>query len=223
MVNIAANTVVAILSATQKAYIENVTIAGGNVEATSILNDGIDEGAVAEIGSSFDEAGYNALDEIGFDFSAVSAKINIATALSDAANYAYICGASIGNAAARAGAVTVKVNGQSLATAQIQEAAASIGLISLGLTPLYADASGDFKAYIDTTGANIYAASILVDNTYTSRANAQTTQAVAGFMQVCRCRRQYGHSHCSPMPRLPSKATGSYQLPAPYRLLQTGL
>ncbi|NLE75113.1 MAG: hypothetical protein GX604_10880, partial [Actinobacteria bacterium] len=169
------NTVVAILSATQKAHIDGIVIiTPGKVEVISVLNDGTGEGAVAELGSSLDSVSGTSINVVG-------AEINIATAIANAVNHAYINGASIGSPAARAGAVTVKVQGQSLAAAQIEATANSIGLISLGLTTLYATASGDYRAYIDTTGARIYAASLQVDNTYTSRANAETTQAMGGI------------------------------------------
>jgi len=181
IVNIAANTVVAILSAGQTACIEGVTIAtGGNVEVISVLNNGAEEGAVAELGSNFDKQGYESLIDGSINLSVFSAEINSAIAISNALNHAYIEGANIGSETERAGQLKVMVNGSSFAIAEIQKSAISIGLISLGLTTLYGEAKGDFKAYIDTTGGDIHAASIIVDNTYTSLAESETTQAVAG-------------------------------------------
>lgn len=43
-----------------------------------------------------------------------------------------------------------------------------------------ADADGDFQAFIDTTGADIYADSVTVENIYKAEADAKITQAILG-------------------------------------------
>lgn len=170
---IAANTVVAILSASQMAFIEDVNIIGGQVDVQSKLNDGDNEGAVAELGSNFESIA-------GLDLSLYNVDVNTAVAKNEATNHAYIKGAVIGSEANRAGSVCVETNGRSYARAKIRENS-SLSLNSVGLTTLYAYAAGDFQAYLDTgEKGGIYAALIRVENTYRSIAEAETTQAAGG-------------------------------------------
>ena len=72
-----------------------------------------------------------------------------------------------------------------MAIADILQEDLKVGYVSFGTAVLYANANGDYRAYVDTTGAVLYVDEVTVSNSYTATAVAKTAQpgkgTVSGF------------------------------------------
>ena len=122
LANVAANAMAATLKASQKAYIETITLKAESVTVTSKLNENQSKGAYAVLGSN----GGNGSASL----SGAAAKANVAVATSNATNNAQVIGAvlDINNA------LRVEVSGKAYADALVNGddfAAGAIGILSL--------------------------------------------------------------------------------------------
>jgi len=165
MANVAANAMAALLSATQKAYIQSITIRGTSASVTSELNKDKGKGASATLGSN----GGNASASLA----GVNSKANIAVAIADATGSAKVISANL----ILTGALTVNSKGDSYAKAVVNGDDFTGGAVGIGVNELYAYAKGGFNA---TAGGNISASSITIDSNYKVNANAVSAQPNGG-------------------------------------------
>ena len=166
-ISIAANAVDAELLAKQYAFIEDADVTAGNVGIISRFNtDG--SGALAQLGS---------VTTGGLDVSLVGASANVAHAKANATSHAYASGASI-----NAGNGTINISSQatSMATADVVLPSGSIGLVSIGVNELQANAGGSYNAYLNGAAGSIIAGQLNINNNYTARANARTGASTQG-------------------------------------------
>ncbi|HWP21633.1 MAG TPA: hypothetical protein VN417_02730 [Candidatus Cryosericum sp.] len=159
-VDVAVNEAYANVSAVQDAYIETVTLSAGSVDVSSALNDSENTGAVASVGSNG--------CQIGVEISYISGEVSLAQAFVSARSYAYIKGASL----AVTGAVSVNTAARSYANADILESQFALSVYGVTLLSTVSKAEGDFRAYIDTTGATLNTGSLTVNTTYYAVATA---------------------------------------------------
>ncbi|MDY6180230.1 MAG: hypothetical protein SPI15_05205 [Candidatus Faecousia sp.] len=177
-VDVAANVAVALLDASNKAQLDGVTVNDAAVTVQAFLNDGAGESAKARLGSSAPVSIKNEKGEsVEVTLTKYGISSNIAFAKNNSVNEASMTGASV---LASGKALKVESDANCIADPGIQEADVSVAYMSVGLTVIMAQADGSFKAFIDTEGGNIEVASVLVSNTYESRATAKTAPALGG-------------------------------------------
>ena len=165
-VKVALNESYANVSATQDAYISGVALEADSVSVSSTLNDSVETGAVAQVGSNGAKPGVS--------FSFISGTISLAQAKITAHSYAYISGAAL----AVSGAVSVNTTARSYANADILESQFSVSVINVSLLATYAYAEGDFAAYLSAGSGKIVAVgSLNVSTLYYATANAATGAA----------------------------------------------
>lgn len=167
-VDVAANVAVALLDASNKAQLDGVTVNNAAVTVQAFLNNGEGESSKARLGNSA---------PIGVKIAKYGISSNIAFARNNSVNEASMTGASV---FASGKALKVESDANCIADPGIQEADVSMAYMSVGLTVIMAQADGSFKAFIDTEGGNIEVGSVLVSNTYFSRATAKTAPALGG-------------------------------------------
>ena len=168
-VNIAANSVTAEMKAQQCAYIEDASITASRASVISELNKGRTDGAVAELGS---------VTTGSFSASLIGATTNTAKACADATSHAYIDGASVD---VGDGDITVRSDATSNVIADVKLPDGSIGLVSVGLNVMQAEANGNFLAYLNGTTATVIADTLDITSVYTSDAVARTSQSKHGI------------------------------------------
>ncbi|NLF29012.1 MAG: hypothetical protein GX592_14040, partial [Clostridiales bacterium] len=161
MANIAANAMAALLSATQKAYIQDITIHGTSASVTSELNKDKAKGASATLGSN---GGNGSASLAG-----VNSKANSAVATANATGGAQVIAANL----TLTGALTIYAKGDSYANSTVANDVLTASAIGIGVNVLYAYAKGGFNA---TASGNIEASGITIDSTYRVNANAVSAQ-----------------------------------------------
>ncbi|MEZ7872787.1 MAG: hypothetical protein QMB53_03235, partial [Eubacteriales bacterium] len=169
----AANVLLALLNAEQKASIEGTALtmsANGGISVISNLNKGSAFTAKTEMGGVL---------PVGIELALISGKVNIAIALADAVNSALLSGVAI----AGAGSVAVKTDGRSDAIAGLP-AISTVAAAGIGINIVYAKGNGTYTAQIDTQGKTIKAGSITVDTLYTATADARTAQPTQGIGSI---------------------------------------
>ena len=171
-ITVAANIIIAKLEATQTARITGATISARGTEVLSELNNKPNIiGASATMGS-------NAAKDVSINLASI--KANAATATANARSEAYVS-----NAEFLSGALTVQSKGTSNAEAVIDGALVDIGLVSIDVNTLYAEAKGEFSAYVETVyGKTMNLLSLTVETIYSAKADARTTQGILGVKAI---------------------------------------
>ena len=170
-IDVAANVVVAKLTAEQNVYIQDTDIiTSGNVSVLSTYNQNSTKlkntpcGAVADITSP--------------DMSAKLAgiQVNSATAVTDAKVRAFTQASSI-----TAHNLTIKATGKSIAVPTYTQSSATLGAVLLGVVALYGDSAGLFEAYADVSGNNTIAVNTLdIDADYAASSDVTLTVPEGG-------------------------------------------
>ncbi|MDY3859971.1 MAG: hypothetical protein SO014_04955 [Candidatus Limivicinus sp.] len=177
-VDVAANVVVALLDASNKAQLDGVTVNNAAVTVQAFLNNGEGESSKARLSNSAPVSITNEKGEtVAVELAKYGLSSNIALAKNNSVNEASMTGASV---LASEKALKVESDANSIADPGVQEADVKAGYMTAGVTVIIAEAEGSFKAFIDTTGAEIHVKTLDVTNTYTAKAEAETTQAVGG-------------------------------------------
>ena len=170
--------VVALLDASNKAQLDGVTVNNAAVTVQAFLNNGEGESAKARLSNSAPVSITNEKGEtVAVELAKYGLSSNIALAKNNSVNEASMTGASV---LASEKALKVESDANSIADPGVQEADVKAGYMTAGVTVIIAEAEGSFKAFIDTTGAEIHVKTLDVTNTYTAKAEAETTQAVGG-------------------------------------------
>ena len=162
LASVVANVLTATVGGVQKAQLNNATVNAGSVNVESIFNNGSEEGAVAELGSSTTGS---------ITASYYSGTVNVVTA-----NMAGKSEASVSSADITAtGKVLVKSDAKSFAKAYTKASSAELGLVSIGAVSVDADADGTFVAEI-LKGSAVSAEAVEVRSDFTATANATAQQ-----------------------------------------------
>ena len=155
--------------ANQKAFIEFATVEARNVYLLSKLNEGRNDGAVAQLGS---------ITSGSFEAELIGGSANVAIAKADALSHAYTKGASVD-----VGGNTFEVisNATGNAVADVVLPSVSIGLASIGANVVRANANGSFLAAVNgaSGNVNVKAGTLRIHNNYSSSAKATTAQSVS--------------------------------------------
>ncbi|MDR2957769.1 MAG: hypothetical protein LBU61_06285, partial [Coriobacteriales bacterium] len=154
--SLTSNNVVALLSARQDAYISGAHLVANDVSVLSLYN----------VNESADNIRYNseglpAIPSVNWSYGAFAtvgasvaniglavAKVNAAYARSESQVSAYITGAS----SEIAGRLDVHTYAASNARTDINQPSFSVSLVNIGVSVLYSNAEGVYRAYIDSTG-----------------------------------------------------------------------
>ncbi|MDO4545395.1 MAG: hypothetical protein Q4C25_04495, partial [Bacillota bacterium] len=176
---VAVAVVTAELKAEQTTYLEGATIKADSLLVRSMYN--VEE---SKIGYEGEEpkipdvnTNYGAVAKVGASVASVSlasAQASTANALSDSMVKTYVKGARTDIS----GDLTVDTFATSYAKAEVLKPTVAISLVDVGVVLIWADANGDYSAYIDTTGSTagngISAGNMIVAVGYQTRADAIT-------------------------------------------------
>ena len=118
----------------------------------------------------------------GADVSLVWAAANTANATANATNLAYVTGTNFGSLAQKKTGKPLyrRLKPTSYAKAGFIDNDVNVSLVGLGILVMTADAKRAFKAWLDSTGSNVYVANLSITNTYKAISEAKSTQPGKG-------------------------------------------